>query len=71
MELVARELGVSENDVREMESRMSAQDMAFDMTADDNDDSHPIAPVLFLEDKSSDLPTALRKITGIIMQRIN
>ncbi|EMP4352754.1 RNA polymerase sigma factor RpoH [Proteus mirabilis] len=54
VELVAKELGVSESDVREMESRMSAQDMAFDMSADDSDDSHPVAPVLFLEDKSSD-----------------
>ena len=61
VELVARELGVSESDVREMESRMSAQDMAFDMTADDSDDSHPIAPVLFLEDKSSDFADGIEE----------
>lgn len=61
VELVARELGVSESDVREMESRMSAQDMAFDMTADDSDDSHPIAPVLFLEDKSSDFADSIEE----------
>lgn len=53
VELVARELGVSEKDVLEMESRMAAQDMAFDMSNDD-DDSSPAAPVLFLQDKSSD-----------------
>ena len=53
VELVARELGVSEKDVLEMESRMAAQDMAFDMSKDD-DDSSPAAPVLFLQDKSSD-----------------
>lgn len=61
VELVAKELGVSESDVREMESRMSAQDMAFDMTADDSDDSHPIAPVLFLEDKSSDFADGIEE----------
>lgn len=53
VELVARELGVSEKDVLEMESRMAAQDMAFDMSKDD-DESSPAAPVLFLQDKSSD-----------------
>lgn len=53
VELVARELGVSEKDVLEMESRMAAQDMAFDMSNDDDDNS-PAAPVLFLQDKSSD-----------------
>lgn len=61
VELVAKELGVSENDVREMESRMSAQDMAFDMTADDSDDSHPVAPVLFLEDKTSDFADGIEE----------
>ncbi|MFN6884459.1 sigma-70 family RNA polymerase sigma factor, partial [Proteus mirabilis] len=51
----------SESDVREMESRMSAQDMAFDMSADDSDDSHPVAPVLFLEDKSSDFADGIEE----------
>lgn len=55
VELVARELGVSAQDVLEMESRMAAQDMAFDLTEDDDtSDGHPVAPVLYLEDKSSD-----------------
>ncbi|WP_216782460.1 RNA polymerase sigma factor RpoH [Candidatus Profftia tarda] len=53
VELVARELGVSEQDVREMESRMSAQDMAFDIL-NDEDDSSSTAPALFLQDKFSD-----------------
>ena len=61
VELVAKELGVSESDVREMESRMSAQDMAFDMSADDSDDSHPVAPVLFLEVKSSDFADGIEE----------
>lgn len=53
VELVANELGVSSKDVREMESRMAAQDMTFDMSNDDESDSQPMAPVLFLQDKSS------------------
>ncbi|MCT4703409.1 RNA polymerase sigma factor RpoH [Enterobacteriaceae bacterium H20N1] len=53
VEMVASELGVSSKDVREMESRMAAQDMTFDMGNDDDSDSAPMAPVLFLQDKSS------------------
>lgn len=53
VEMVANELGVSSKDVREMESRMAAQDMTFDMGNDDDSDSVPMAPVLFLQDKSS------------------
>ena len=51
--MVARELGVSSKDVREMESRMAAQDMTFDMSSDDESDSQPMAPVLYLQDKTS------------------
>ena len=53
VEMVANELGVSSKDVREMESRMAAQDMTFGMGNDDDSDSAPMAPVLFLQDKSS------------------
>ena len=53
VEMVARELGVSSKDVREMESRMAAQDMAFDMPSDDESESHSVAPVLYLQDKTS------------------
>lgn len=54
--MVAQELGVSPKDVREMESRMAAQDMAFDMSDDDDssDFGGPVAPVLYLQDKASD-----------------
>ncbi|AIR05616.1 MULTISPECIES: RNA polymerase sigma factor RpoH [Cedecea] len=53
VEMVANELGVSSKDVLEMESRMAAQDMTFDMSNDDDSDGQPMAPVLFLQDKSS------------------
>ncbi|PIW62973.1 RNA polymerase sigma factor RpoH [Shewanella sp. CG12_big_fil_rev_8_21_14_0_65_47_15] len=52
--MVAQNLGVSKADVTEMESRMAAQDPAFDLTSD-NDDEQDFAPVHYLEDHSSDL----------------
>ncbi|MDN2482328.1 RNA polymerase sigma factor RpoH [Vibrio astriarenae] len=56
VETVARELGVEPSEVREMESRLAAQDAAFELTVDDDDSSSvSTAPVLYLEDKSSDL----------------
>ncbi|AEW44812.1 RNA polymerase sigma-32 factor [Serratia symbiotica str. 'Cinara cedri'] len=55
VELVARELGVTSKDVREMESRMAAQDMTFDPAPDEEySDSQSLAPLLYLQDKSSD-----------------
>ncbi len=53
---VAEELGVSTKEVLQMEARMSSQDQAFDLSADD-DDSSSFAPVQFLEDKSVDVET--------------
>ncbi|GGP44058.1 RNA polymerase sigma factor RpoH [Shewanella saliphila] len=53
--MVAENLGVSKADVTEMESRMAAQDPAFDLTNDSDDDNHDFAPALYLEDHSSDL----------------
>ncbi|MGL6262059.1 RNA polymerase sigma factor RpoH [Vibrio sp. WXL103] len=56
VETVAKELGVEPSEVREMESRLAAQDAAFELTVDDDDSSSvSTAPVLYLEDKSSDL----------------
>ncbi len=56
VETVARELGVEPSEVREMESRLAAVDSTFDLTVDDEDSgSVSTAPVLYLEDKSSDI----------------
>lgn len=52
--MVAENLGVSKEDVTEMESRMAAQDQAFDLV-NDHDDDESFAPVHYLEDHSSDL----------------
>lgn len=55
VEMVAKELGVTSKDVREMESRMAAQDMTFDPTPEeDTREGKPMAPMLYLQDKSSD-----------------
>ena len=54
VEMVADNLGVSKKDVMEMESRMAAQDPAFDL-ASDNDDEQDFAPMQYLEDQSSDV----------------
>lgn len=55
---VANELGVSEKDVLEMESRMSAQDLSFDMSQDD-DDNNVFAPAAYLEDQHSDFSATI------------
>ncbi|MEC8325823.1 MAG: RNA polymerase sigma factor RpoH [Pseudomonadota bacterium] len=57
VQTVANELGVSEKDVREMESRMSSQDMGFDLNADEDDGAtqSQFSPVQYLTDESSDL----------------
>ena len=55
VDTVAQDLGVSPAEVLEMESRMSAQDQAFDLASDDDDKDSSFAPVHYLEDKSSDV----------------
>lgn len=62
VELVARELGVTSKDVREMESRMAAQDMTFDPTPEDEPhDGQAMAPMLYLQDKSSDFADGIEE----------
>ncbi|MBK4775759.1 RNA polymerase sigma factor RpoH [Candidatus Pantoea edessiphila] len=62
VEMVARELGVSSRDVREMESRMAAQDMTFDLfNNDENGDDKSMAPVLYLQDKTSDFANGIEE----------
>ena len=62
VEHVARELGVTSKDVLEMESRMAAQDMTFDPTPDDEPrDGAAMAPMLYLQDKSSDFAETIEE----------
>jgi RNA polymerase sigma-32 factor len=52
---VAEDLGVKPEVVMEMESRLSGQDIGFDLTAaDDNEDSRHFAPAAYLTDESND-----------------
>jgi len=51
---VAEELGVSAKDVREMESRMSGHDMAFDEPDDDEERTNTVSPVAYLQDLSEE-----------------
>ncbi|HET9818015.1 MAG TPA: RNA polymerase sigma factor RpoH [Rhodanobacteraceae bacterium] len=50
---VAKDLGVPETTVLEMESRLSGRDIGFDPPAEGNDDTPP-APVAYLEDHGAD-----------------
>jgi RNA polymerase sigma-32 factor len=62
VEHVARELGVTSKDVLEMESRMAAQDMTFDPTPEDEPhDGQAMAPMLYLQDKSSDFAEGIEE----------
>ncbi|WP_349568641.1 RNA polymerase sigma factor RpoH [Azotobacter salinestris] len=54
VDAVAESLGVEPHEVREMESRLSGQDMAFDPAADADDDSAFQAPAHYLEDQRYD-----------------
>lgn len=55
IEIVARELGVSTSDVREMESRMSAQDITFNSFPDEDlKDGKNNLNMPYLQDKTSD-----------------
>ncbi|SDT21574.1 RNA polymerase sigma factor RpoH [Pseudomonas oryzae] len=51
---VAESLGVEAREVREMESRLSGQDMAFDPASDADDDAAFQAPAHYLEDNRYD-----------------
>jgi RNA polymerase sigma-32 factor len=52
---IAEDLGVKPEVVQEMESRLSGQDIGFDLTAaDDDEDSHHFAPAAYLTDESND-----------------
>jgi len=50
--MVAEDLGVKPETVREMEARLTANDVAFDISADEDEQDHAqnVAPMLYLED---------------------
>jgi RNA polymerase sigma-32 factor len=54
VEMIATELNVDASDVREMEGRLAAHDMAFDAPVDADEETASQAPVHYLEDHSAD-----------------
>jgi len=59
---VAKDLGVTPEEVMEMESRLTGQDIGFDLTAESEDeDSAIVAPVTYLADVDSDPAAAIEK----------
>ncbi|CEN32311.1 RNA polymerase sigma-32 factor [Candidatus Westeberhardia cardiocondylae] len=55
IDMVAKELGVTSKDVREMESRMTEKDVTFDLiSSEECCEGQKLAPILYLYDKSSD-----------------
>lgn len=56
VERVAKDLGVSPDTVREMESRLSGHDLGFDGQSDDNDDA-PLAPSAYIQAPEADPAT--------------
>lgn len=58
VDMVANELGVSKEDVIEMESRMTGADVGFDLPTDDGE-TETYSPSLYLEDKSSNFAAEL------------
>ncbi|WP_295163960.1 RNA polymerase sigma factor RpoH [uncultured Buchnera sp.] len=62
IEIVAQELGVSSEDVREMESRMSAQDITFNpFPEEDLKDGKINGNMLYLQDKTSNFANGLEQ----------
>lgn len=58
VDMVANELGVSKEDVIEMESRMTGADVGFDLPTNDSE-AETYSPSLYLEDKSSNFAAEL------------
>ncbi|OAD19723.1 RNA polymerase factor sigma-32 [Candidatus Thiomargarita nelsonii] len=54
VENIAKDLGVSNKDVLEMEKRLSAQDVAFDAPSDNDNEDEAFAPAAYLEDNRYD-----------------
>ena len=54
VQAVAKDLGVKPEVVLEMESRLSGQDVGFDLPSNADDESPYVAPIAFLESKSRD-----------------
>jgi len=62
VDAVAKDLGVTPEEVLEMESRLAGQDIGFDLTPESEDeDSVSVAPVTYLADADADPATAIER----------
>ncbi len=61
LENVAKELGVSPKDVREMETRLSTHDIAFDAPSDADEEAEILSPAGYLEDTRYEPATAIEQ----------
>ncbi|HET7174384.1 MAG TPA: RNA polymerase sigma factor RpoH [Gammaproteobacteria bacterium] len=62
VDAVAKDLGVSPEEVLEMESRLAGQDIGFDLSPESEDeDSATVAPVTYLADAESDPARAIEQ----------
>ncbi|QCI23603.1 RNA polymerase sigma factor RpoH [Buchnera aphidicola (Macrosiphoniella sanborni)] len=61
IKIVAKELGVSSKDVREMESRMSAQDITLNPLPDEELDGKTNVSIQYLEDKKSNFANGVEQ----------
>ena len=62
VDAVAKDLGVSPEEVMEMESRLAGQDIGFDLTPESEDeDSISVAPVTYLADTEADPAQAIER----------
>lgn len=62
VEMVAKELGVSSSDVREMESRMAAKDTTFDpIPEEETHEGYSMAAMPYLQDKSSNFAGSIEE----------
>ncbi|MEG3591952.1 MAG: RNA polymerase sigma factor RpoH [Pseudomonadota bacterium] len=61
VEAVAKDLGVTKKEVLEMESRLSGQDVTFDIEKNDDEDSKYLAPAAFLYDENSNVSDTIEE----------
>ena len=61
VQAVAKDLGVSEADVREMEGRLAGYDASFDASPDDDDEQAFVVPAAYLEAEDSDPALCLER----------
>ena len=71
VEEVAKDLGVKAKDVYEMESRLNAHDVSFDVSSDDEDDDTIFAPTHYLEAHNADPAQALETENSATKQTDN